>query len=166
MDEPVYDIAALKALASGERKQHRQVVRHLKRCTPREADRVVHTLHEQWMERVDCLQCAHCCKTLSPAVHDSDIGRMAKYLRMKPSELVEKYYRTDEDGDYVFTRQPCPFLGDDNYCSIYEVRPRACREYPHTDRPRIRGILDLSLRNAPVCPVVYGIFHDLKDLFL
>ena len=78
---------------------------------------------------------------------------------------MEQYVLTDEDGDYVFNAHPCPFLLPDNYCMVYENRPRACREYPHTDRKRFYQILPLSFKNCETCPVVYEIFQELKQNF-
>ena len=163
MDVSLYSLNTLRQRASGEKRQNKQLIRRLRKIPSRELDRVVHELHELWMDRADCLQCAHCCQTISPAVHDSDIRRISRHLRIKPSEMTVHYFRMDEEGDYVFTRRPCPFLQDDNRCSIYEVRPRACREYPHTDRAKIHQLLELSLRNTMVCPVVYSIFRDLRE---
>lgn len=97
-------------------------------------DTIVQQLHDEVSEKIDCLTCANCCRSLGPAIYDKDIERMAKALRIKPSEVVSSYLRIDEDGDYVFKSMPCPFLMNDNYCSIYESRPKACREYPHTVR--------------------------------
>ena len=90
-------------------------------------DTIVQQLHDEVSEKIDCLTCANCCRSLGPAIYDKDIERIAKALRIKPSEVVSSYLRIDEDGDYVFKSMPCPFLMDDNYCSIYESRPKACR---------------------------------------
>jgi hypothetical protein len=51
----------------------------------------------------------------------------------------------------------------DNYCMIYEIRPRACREYPHTNRRRFHQILKLTWRNTLVCPAVLEIVARLKQ---
>jgi Fe-S-cluster containining protein len=83
---------------------------------------------------------------------------------MKPGELIDKYLRVDEDKDYVVKSSPCPFLGADNYCSVYEDRPKACREYPHTDRKKMVQILDLTLKNTQVCPAVFEMVERLKKL--
>jgi hypothetical protein len=83
---------------------------------------------------------------------------------MKPGEFIDKYLRIDEDKDYVLTQAPCPFLGSDNYCSVYDARPNACREYPHTDRKRMEQILDLTYRNTIVCPAVLEITERLKKI--
>ncbi|MDL2222850.1 YkgJ family cysteine cluster protein [Bacteroidales bacterium OttesenSCG-928-M11] len=124
-------------------------------------DAEVQTLHEEVMSQIDCLSCAGCCKGLGPAVYDKDIERIAKTLRLKPSEVVDQYLKIDEDGDYVFQSIPCPFLMSDNYCSIYEARPKACREYPHTDRKRFYQIYNLTVKNTETCPVAFQVMKKL-----
>lgn len=124
-------------------------------------DIVVHRLHEDISEKIDCLSCANCCRALGPAIYDKDIERMAKALRIKPSDVVASYLRMDEDGDYVFRSMPCPFLMPDNYCSIYESRPKACKEYPHTDRKNFEQIYKLTVKNTATCPVAYEVLSGL-----
>lgn len=126
-------------------------------------DTFVHELHEQVSEKINCLECANCCKTLGPAINDKDIQRIGKALKMKPSEVVSNYLRLDEDGDYVFQSMPCPFLMPDNYCSIYENRPKACREYPHTDRKKFFQIYKLTMTNAATCPIAYDVLKRLIE---
>ena len=121
----------------------------------------IHTLHDKISKRTDCLLCANCCRSLGPRITDKDVERMAKALRMKDADLILKYLKIDEDGDTVFQSMPCPFLGSDNYCSIYESRPKACREYPHTDRKRFYQIYNLSIKNASTCPIVYEVLESI-----
>lgn len=124
-------------------------------------DTIVQQLHEDVSAEIDCLSCANCCRTLGPAIYDKDIERMAKALRIKPVEVAARYLRTDEDGDHVFQSMPCPFLLPDNYCSIYEARPKACREYPHTDRKRFEQIYKLTVKNSATCPIAYEVLSRL-----
>ena len=70
--------------------------------------------------------------------------------------------RLDEDNDYVLQSVPCKFLGVDNYCSIYEVRPKACREFPHTDRKKFQQISNLTLKNVAICPAAFNIVEAMK----
>jgi uncharacterized protein len=121
-----------------------------------------HSLHETIFEKVDCLQCANCCKTTSPIFRDVDINRIAQHLRIKPSQLTEQYLHIDEDGDWVLNQSPCTFLNTDNTCRIYDVRPKACREYPHTDRKNMAQILDMTYRNTLVCPAVAWMVQKMK----
>ncbi|MEI8087383.1 MAG: YkgJ family cysteine cluster protein [Paludibacter sp.] len=124
-------------------------------------DLQVHALHDKISQRTDCLSCANCCRSLGPRITDKDLERMAKALRIKASEVVVNYLRIDEDGDMVFKSMPCPFLGADNYCSIYESRPKACREYPHTDRRKFFQIFNLTIKNASTCPIVFEVLEEL-----
>jgi Predicted Fe-S-cluster oxidoreductase len=124
-------------------------------------DNEVHCFHEKFSKETDCLSCANCCRNLGPAIYDKDIERMAKTLHIKPSEVVETYLRKDEDQDYVFKSMPCPFLMPDNYCSIYENRPKACREYPHTDRKKFYQIYNLTTKNAETCPIAYKVLEAI-----
>lgn len=131
----------------------------------RELDDVIHALHEKEFEVTDCLECGNCCRVLGPRIIDKDIERIAKILRIKPSEVIHRYLRIDEDNDYVFKSMPCPFLAPDNYCRIYENHPKACREYPHTDRKKFFQIYSLAIRNAETCPAVFNILERLKKEF-
>lgn len=126
-------------------------------------DTVVHQLHDGFSQKINCLECANCCRSLGPAIYDKDIERMAKALRIKPSDVVSSYLRMDEDGDYVFRSMPCPFLMPDNYCVIYESRPKACREYPHTDRKKFGQIYKLTVKNAETCPIAYEVLSALVN---
>jgi len=74
---------------------------------------------------------------------------------MKPSDFETKYLRIDEDNDKVLQNLPCFFLNEDNTCSIYDVRPKACREYPHTDRKKVYQINNLTIKNTIICPAAF-----------
>ena len=102
--------------------------------------------------------------TTSPIFYPTDIERVAQALRMKPGDFIQKYLRIDEDKDYVLQQAPCPFLDSENYCSIYESRPKACREYPHTDRKKVVQIMELTYKNTLVCPAVLHITEKLKSI--
>jgi len=156
----------LKLLTDKSRAETASFVKRLKTKKPKNLDDLVHELHEEAFEKFNCLDCANCCKTIGPRLIDKDIERLAKHLKMKISDFIEKYVMTDEDGDFVFKEHPCPFLLPDNYCLVYESRPKACREYPHTDRKRFYQILSLSHKNCETCPVVFEIFEELKKYSL
>lgn len=151
------------AIAAQHQRENKQLVKKLKKSRPKNLDETVHNLHDETFNKIDCLDCANCCKTTSPAIYDRDIDRLAKHLKIKPSKLIEQYLEPDDDNDYVFRSAPCPFLDHENYCMVYESRPLACREYPHTNRKRFYQVLDLSLKNTEICPAVASIFEDLKS---
>ena len=158
------DLKKHRALVRQKAKENKKFFQKLKRAKPKVLDQKIHQLHEEVFSFTDCLECANCCSTTGPSFTDKDIGRIAKHLRIKPSEFTEKYLRIDEDKDYVLQQVPCAFLDEDNRCKIYEVRPKACREFPHTDRIKQYQILNLTQKNVAICPAVYHIVEKLKTI--
>ena len=120
-------------------------------------------LHEEAFDKIDCLQCANCCKNYSPRFKTPDVKRIAKHLRMKESIFIDTYLRVDEDGDYVAKSKPCPFLGADNYCSIYDQRPSDCQRFPYTDEDVIIKRQPLTLKNSSFCPITYYVLERLLE---
>ena len=134
----------------------------LKKKLPKNLDIVMQELHDAEFKKTDCLTCANCCKTTGPLFTSADIERVAKRLKQKPQQFIEQFLRIDEDQDYVLQSVPCTFLDTENYCMIYDVRPKACREFPHTDRKKFQQISDLTLKNVAVCPAAYNIVEEMK----
>lgn len=155
----------LKELAQRAKEKHaenKKFFAKLKKRPPKNLDYTMQGLHESEFERTDCLNCANCCKTTGPLFTTADIERIAKHFRMKPSQFIDGFLRMDEENDYVLQSVPCTFLGADNYCSIYDVRPKACREFPHTDRKKFQQIAHLTLKNVAICPAAFNIVEEMK----
>lgn len=141
---------------------NQKFLRSLKKSKPRALDAVFHEAHDDVFNGFDCLTCANCCKTTSPIFRDVDIERLARHLRLKPGAFIAEYLHLDDEQHYVLNTAPCPFLGADNRCSVYENRPQACREYPHTDRKNMHQILELTSRNTLICPAVNDIVEKIR----
>lgn len=142
--------------------ENKRFFQKLKKKPPKNMDYLMQELHEDEFSRTDCLECANCCKTTGPLFTNTDIERIARHFRMKPSAFIATYLRLDEDDDFVLQSVPCTFLGSDNYCSIYDVRPKACREFPHTNRKKFHQISNLTLKNVAICPAAYTIVEEMK----
>lgn len=155
-------INSLKQKALLNKKENKRLFEKLKKENNRQLDETFQTLHNEVFSITDCLDCANCCKTTGPLFTVKDIERIAKYLNLKPGNFVQKYLHKDEDDDMVLNTLPCSFLQTDNTCSIYEVRPKACREYPHTDRKNMKEILNITYLNISICPAVSDIIEKLK----
>jgi Fe-S-cluster containining protein len=158
------DLEAFRNKANQKAPENKKLLHKLKQKDSRAVDDAFHNLHEEVFEEINCLSCANCCKTTSPIFYPTDIDRIAKFLRMKPGDFTAQYLRIDEDKDYVLKSSPCPFLDGENYCSIYEARPKACREYPHTDRKKMVQIMELTYKNTLVCPAVLEMVERLKKI--
>lgn len=152
-------------LARQKRQENQKFIKRLKSRKPKDLDEVTQNFHEEVFNHINCLECANCCRSLGPRLIQKDIDRISKNLNLTPDEFIEKHLRIDEDGDYVFRSMPCPFLAADNYCMVYDVRPKACATYPHTHQRKIHHILDLTLKNSQTCPAVHDILENLKDYY-
>ena len=156
------DLKEFNKKAEQEKKANALFFKKLKISPPKNLDEIFHSTHTSVFEKTDCLKCANCCKTTSPIFYQKDIERAAKALKLKPGEFLQEYLFMDEEGDFVLKTAPCPFLDEENYCKIYEDRPAACREYPHTNRKRMFQILELTYKNTLVCPAVLEITRLVK----
>lgn len=135
----------------------------LQRADKKKVLRALPDLHEEAFEKVNCLECAACCKNYSPRFKTPDIKRISKHLKMKEGQFIETYLRLDEEGDYVVKGKPCPFLGADNYCSIYDQRPSDCERFPYTDEDVILKRPQLTLKNSTFCPITYYVLERLIE---
>ncbi|UAY51448.1 YkgJ family cysteine cluster protein [Ferruginibacter albus] len=146
---------------SGERQK--EYKRLLNRADKNKVLKALPDLHEEAFSHINCLDCAACCKNYSPRFKTPDIKRISKHLKMKEGDFIETYLRLDEEGDYVVNTKPCPFLGSDNYCSIYDVRPSDCERFPYTDEDVLLKRPNLTLKNSGFCPAVYYVLEKLIE---
>jgi Fe-S-cluster containining protein len=140
------------------RKQYQQL---LKKADRNKVLKQLPDLHEEATAAVDCLQCAQCCKSYSPRFKTPDVKRIARVLGLRESVFIDTYLRVDEEGDFVVKSSPCPFLGADNYCSIYEDRPSDCRRFPYTDEDVLLKRPALTLKNSSFCPITFYVLEKL-----
>ncbi len=159
MDQVLKNLPQKAREKSGENKKF---FAKLRQRPPKNLDYLMEELHEAEFQKTDCLQCGNCCRTTGPLFTTADIERISKHFRLKPQQFINQYLRVDEDNDHVLQQVPCTFLGTDNYCSIYEVRPKACREFPHTDRKKFQQIGHLTLKNVAICPAAFNIVEEMK----
>ena len=156
-------LQSLPKLAAEKKKENLSFFKKLKKRVPKNLDQVMQGLHEDTFRQIDCLDCANCCKTTGPLFTNRDVERIAKLFKLKPKTFIEQYLRLDEDNDYVLQSVPCTFLGEDNRCSIYDHRPKACQEFPHIDRKKFHQISHLTLNNVGICPAAFKIVEAMKS---
>ena len=144
--------------------EHQKQYQHfLKKADTRKVVKKLPELHEEAFSKIDCLQCAACCRNYSPRFKTPDIKRISKHLKMKEGVFIETYLRVDEEGDYVAKTTPCPFLGADNFCGIYDVRPSDCVRFPYTDEDVLLKRPAITLKNVTFCPAVYVVLEKLLE---
>jgi Fe-S-cluster containining protein len=140
---------------------HKQYRQFLQKADKNKVLKQLPDLHEEAVSKIDCVQCANCCKNYSPRFKTPDIKRISKHLKLRESEFIDKYLKVDEDGDFVVKSTPCPFLGGDNLCGIYEHRPSDCHRFPYTDEDVFLKRPHLTLKNASFCPISYYVLEKL-----
>lgn len=145
-------------------RQHQKAYGHfLKTANKNAVLKQLPGLHTEAFEKIDCLTCAACCKNYSPRFKTTDIKRISKHLKMRESVFIDTYLNLDTDGDYVVKSTPCPFLGEDNFCTIYNERPGDCRRFPYTDEDVLLKRPTLTLKNSTFCPAVFFVLEKLME---
>lgn len=86
--------------------------------------------------RFACTGCGRCCYG-GPyhvvEVNAKEQTAIRRFLKISPGWFRRRYLRkVDEDLESLRFEEDgrCPFLGTDNRCRIYAVRPKQCRFYP------------------------------------
>jgi Fe-S-cluster containining protein len=87
----------------------------------------------------DCDQCpAYCCTYPSIPVTLRDVRRLAKRFELTLEQAEQRFTKRDKEGarvmrhkvDHIFP-SACQFLDQEKrQCTIYEDRPKICREFP------------------------------------
>jgi Fe-S-cluster containining protein len=154
-----------RANAARDEDRNFRFLRSLKLVSdPERIDDLARHLHEEVFGKIDCTRCAHCCKTMEPGLTSEDIDRIAAHLRLTREELIAAYLVEDRDeGGYRMKTAPCPLLGPDDRCTIYAVRPQACREFPHTDKEGFTSRTFLHTANTLSCSAVYHIVKQMRQ---
>ena len=152
----------LKSKALEKHSENKKFFDKLKKKPPKDLDYIMQDLHNKEFENTNCLHCANCCKTTGPLFTTADIERISKHFKQRPHQFISNYLKIDEDNDYVLQNVPCIFLDSENKCNIYDIRPKACKEFPHTDRKKFQQIANLTLQNVAICPAAFSIVEELK----
>ena len=159
------ELRALKKNASEQKRANQLMVSRIKRKKPTDLDNTINKLHKQVFKETDCTQCANCCKKGSPSFSFTDIKRLAGHLGITNKAFRKKYLMKADDGDLMFSKTPCVFLGKDNRCTVYEARPANCRQYPHTQRSDYFRNLELGIDNTFLCPAVLRIYERMREVY-
>jgi Fe-S-cluster containining protein len=156
-----------QANAARREDAHYRFLRQLKLRDSDEVDTLAHKLHAEVFAQIDCTRCANCCKTAAVSLDDADVDRIAARLGMERHAFIAAYLQPyPVEGRYHMKTQPCPLLGDDDRCTVYEVRPECCRSYPNTDKVGFNGRVYQLASNSVICPAVYHIVRRMRRRLL
>jgi hypothetical protein len=155
----------IKELAEQKKDENWAFRLHIKDCDieEEEIDAIVHRLDAYVLSKIDCRQCANCCRELAAALGREDIVRLARAEGITPEQFERRYLdKSDEPDRFLIRQKPCPFL-EGKLCRHYGVRPESCAEFPFLHRPDFTTRSMMALWNLPHCPIVYNVYELLKS---
>lgn len=158
------DMEKFRGKASRKRKSLTAFLNKLDEIVPTDMPELVNRVDATVWSDVNCTTCANCCKTMTPTFTKTDIVRISTHLGMTRKEFKDKWlHKEEENGDWVNNTQPCQFLVD-NKCSIYEVRPADCAEFPHHDKKPFDDYNETFRNNLIHCPATLTLVDRLKKI--
>ena len=159
------NLGRIEKLAKEKETENKEFREHLQHSiiSREELDAIVHRLDAYVASKIDCRQCANCCRELAAAMGREDIARLAKAEGVTPEQFEKKYLdKTDEPDRFLIRQKPCPFLSG-KLCRHYRARPESCAEYPFLHNADFATRSTMALWNLPYCPIVYNVYELLKD---
>jgi Fe-S-cluster containining protein len=148
------------------KKSFKKYLRKIEKNPPKNLLSILVDIDKEVWAETDCLSCANCCKKMTPTFTTKDIKRIAKHLEMTPNAFKEKWlYQEKKSKDWVNVKQPCQFLNlNTNMCSIYEVRPADCSEFPHFIKKQPLTYFHIHQQNISYCPATYKMVEKMMEV--
>ncbi|MCC7012665.1 MAG: YkgJ family cysteine cluster protein [Planctomycetes bacterium] len=95
--------------------------------------------HKPWYAnglRFECTRCGNCCRNHGEytfvSLSEVELRQIPAFLGVSRDEFLARYCEL-EAGFHPTLKMDapaCPFLGADQSCAIYPVRPKQCRTWP------------------------------------
>jgi uncharacterized protein len=158
------NLRSFKILARKTKRGIRNFLTRLEKRAPRGLDNKVKLADLQVWKEIDCLDCANCCKTMSPTYTKKDIERISSHLDMTEKAFRDKWLYKDKTGDWMNKKQPCQFLDlKTNKCDIYAVRPADCAGFPHHHKKKMVEYMHMYDQNIEYCPATYRLIEIIRE---
>jgi Fe-S-cluster containining protein len=156
------DLQKIKHLSSIRENENINFRIFLKSMDERRVDNIVHLLHKEITEQIDCTMCGNCCCQLKPELHKKDIAILAQIENITLENFKDKYCEKNEFGEIYLKTIPCYYL-EGKKCRIYENRPEECRNFPNTHKKEFISRSLGMINNYEICPIVFNLMERLKD---
>ena len=159
------NLKKLKKKFDLNRRSFRYFITRTENQRPGHLDVTMEDIEKEVWKEVSCLSCANCCKVMSPTYTNADIKRISAHLGMRPIDFKEKWlYREKKDNEWMNRSQPCQFLDlKTNMCTIYEVRPADCADFPHFHKRPAIDYFYIHAQNIEYCPATMLMIEKMKE---
>ena len=118
--------------------------------------------------RFQCTQCGNCCRNHGEYAYvylsSADVEAISAHLGLSRRAFLRRYCTRDRGWITLRMDQPaCPFLGADNRCGVYPVRPKQCATWPFWQDNLERATWDGPVRET--CPGIgRGPLHSREEI--
>jgi Fe-S-cluster containining protein len=158
------NLRSFRQIVKHNKKRVRSFLARLEKKKPRGLDKLTIEGDKVAWAKTDCLECANCCKTMSPTYTREDVKRISKHLGMTDKAFREKWLYKDRSGDWMNVKQPCQFLDlTTNMCNIYAIRPRDCAGFPHHTKKKMTEYMHMYKQNIEYCPATYRLVEFIEE---
>ena len=158
------NLLSFKQILRHHKRRIKNFLSRLEKQPPRGLDIMTADADKQVWKELNCLDCANCCKTMSPTYTKKDVQRIASHLGMTEKAFREKWLYKDKTGDWMNKKQPCQFLDlSTNMCNIYSVRPSDCAGFPHHTKKKMVDYMHMYKQNIEYCPATYRVVEKIME---
>jgi Fe-S-cluster containining protein len=118
--------------------------------------------------KFSCTQCGNCCRNHGDYAFvyltAPEVTAIAAHLGLSRRSFLSLYCTKHEGAVTIRTDSPaCPFLGADNRCGVYPVRPKQCATWPFWRENLERSVWEDEVKAC--CPGIgEGELHDLEEI--
>lgn len=105
--------------------------------------------------RFECKQCGACCRPRWAGDYQTisflneDIEKVRRLIRDRLNDHDADPVLPIKDGSINTSRTACAFLSANNTCTIHEVKPACCRQWPWINLTRTRAGQEIAARRCP-----------------
>ena len=87
------DLKKFRIISARKRKPLTAFLLKLDKIVPEDMPKVVAKVDATVWKDVNCMECANCCKTMTPTFTKKDIKRISGHLGMQPKEFIDKWLK-------------------------------------------------------------------------
>lgn len=158
-------IKAIEKKATKESKANKKLFDRFKTNKPKGLDKAFKQANKEVFAKIDCLDCSNCCRVAKPVFNLKDARMLATHFEMTTDDFIKKYLKPDPIYEFFTKKDVCPFIGQDNKCSVYEYRPSGCRTYPPAKLRLSPEQLEVIHASIGICPAVSQMVEKIKEQF-